>query len=112
MNYYFGTYSNGYCGCDEEFLLSGNEDELKMYKIFEDSIDDMYSFIYPDERFLNVYREDYDSEEEYEEAREEAEEEYRDYCFENSFLEEITKEQYEEYKSDGYPILYEGEEER
>lgn len=112
MHYYFGTYSNGYCGCDEEFLLSGNEDELKMDKIFMDLIDDMYSFIYPDERFINVDREDYDSEEEYEEALEEAEEEYRDYCFENSTLEEITKEQYEEYKNSGYPILCEDKEER
>lgn len=108
MNYYFGTYSNGYCGCDEEYLLSGNEEELEMCKIFEDSMDAMYSFIYPDERFINIYREDYDSEEEYEEAREEAEEEYRDFCFEYSSIEEISKEQYEEYKNEGYPILYEG----
>lgn len=108
MHYYFGTYRNGYCGGDEQYLLSGNQDEEKMYKIFEDSMDDVYSFAYPDKRFIDVYREDYDSDEEYEEALEEAEEEYRDQCFENSSLEEITKEQYKEYESDGYPILYEG----
>lgn len=109
MHYYFGTYRNGYCGCDEQYLLSGNQDEEKMYKIFEDSMDDIYSFAYPDERFIDVYREDYDSEEEYNEAYEIAEEEYRDECFVTSTIEEITKEQYEEYKSDGYSILYEGE---
>lgn len=107
MHYYFGTYSNGYCGCDEEFLLCGNEDELEMYKIFEDSLDSMYGFAYPDERFINIDREDYDSEEEYDEAWNEAEEVYRDQCFEDSSLEEITKEQYKKYESDGYPILYE-----
>lgn len=108
MHYYFGTYSNGYCGCDEEYLLSGNEDELEMYKIFEDALLDVYGFAYSDERFIDVDREEYDSDEEYEEAWEEAEEEYQQQCFEESGLEEITKEQYEEYKNDGYPILYEG----
>lgn len=108
MHYYFGTYSNGYCGCNEEYLLSGNEDELEMYKIFEDSLLDVYSCAYPDERFIEVYSYEYDSEEEYEEAWGNAEEEYHERCYENSSLEEITKEQYEEYKNYGYSILYEG----
>ena len=109
MHYYFGTYSNGYCGCNEEYLLCGNEDELEMEKIFEDSMDTMYPFADFDEMFSDIYREDYNSDEEYDEAWAEAEIEYRDQCLGNSTLREITKEEYENYKSECYPILYEGE---
>lgn len=111
MFYYLGTYRNGYCGCDEEYLLKGNEDEIKMYEILEEAMDTYYGFAYPDERYINIDRGDYESEEEYDEALEQAEEEYRDNCFESTILEEITKEEYEEYKNDNYPILYEGKEE-
>lgn len=106
MNYYLGIYKNGYCGCDEESLWSGPEDYDEMMKIFEDSVDSYYGFYYPDERFIDIYRDDYDTEEEYEEALEEEEETYCENVLCYSTFEEITKEQYEEYKEWGYPVAY------
>lgn len=82
------TYSNGYCGCDEhEYVEVANENEANEY-VTEGVYN--YSFFEPDSRFINVDDEcsdaDYEEEVEY----------YQQDCFDNSFWEEITKEEYEE----------------
>ena len=83
------VYSNGYCGCDEEeYLEVANEKEALI--ALEDGVCN-YGFFEPDSRFVDDYE---ISEEEYETAYEE----YQNGCYENSYWEEITKEEYEENK--------------
>lgn len=89
MKYIKFTYSNGYCGCDEE-----------VYAAFDDGVDDseieeygcdglqMYGFYEPDSRFVD--EDDYDSEDDYMDAYDEYQEN-----IEVSW-EEISKEEFEE----------------
>jgi hypothetical protein len=80
------TYSNGYCGCDEEeYVEVADENEADEY-VNEGVYN--YGFFDPDSRFID----DCDDEEEYEQELES----YQQGCFENSGWEEISKEEYEE----------------
>lgn len=80
------TYSNGYCGCDEEeYVEVADENEANEY--IRDGINN-YAFFEPDSRFID----DYDDEEEYEQEVAF----YQEGCFDYSHWEEITKEEYEE----------------
>ena len=88
--YFRLTYSNGYCGCEEtEYAEFENESEAWDY--LEEGIY-QYGFYDPDDRFVN--EDNYDTEEEYFEAVEE----YQENIFDYSFVTEITKEEYDEYK--------------
>lgn len=92
MKYYKGTYSNGYYGCDEEFYFTAeNKDEAD--QIFDEG-KQLYSFSEPDDRFISLDIEP--DEEGYDEAYDEAYEDYQILINENSWFEEITKEEYEE----------------
>lgn len=87
--YFRLTYSNGYCGCEEtEYAEFENESEAWDY-LLEEGIY-LYDFYEPDDRFVN--EDDYESDEEYYEAVEE----YQDAIHDNSYVTEITKEEYEE----------------
>ena len=93
MEYFKITCSNGYCGCDEDFYIEAESEGLAE-NIGNEIMWNEYSFIYPDERYIG-YRDDYETNEDYENAIEEYQEEY---C--NFWITEITKEEYEEYKRD------------
>lgn len=83
MRYYKITYSNSYCGCNEEEYIA-----LEDNAIPEDYIEmEAYSF-YEDDRFIDADEDT--SEEEYWELMEE----YQQNC--SYEIEEITKEEYEE----------------
>lgn len=86
--YYKMTFSNGYCGCEEEVYEEFNtKEEAEEYA--EEYLTGWYCFYEPDARFIgNV--EDYESEEEYWEAYDE----YQADC--GYYIKEITKEEYEE----------------
>ena len=83
MRYYKITYSNNYCGCEEEEYIA-----LEDNVIPEDCIEmETYSY-YEDDRFIDADEDT--SEEEYWELMEE----YQQNCYYE--VEEITKEEYEE----------------
>lgn len=86
MYYFKITYSNGYCGCDEEEYIEA-ESEEEAWQVFLDGIEG-YSFTEPDSRFVD--QDDYETEEEYFEAYEE----YQDGIQEYSTLEKISEEEY------------------
>ena len=95
MKYFKIEMSNGYCGCDETYLIKAKDAyEIDDYELLESC----YSFLEPDERFIG-YEEDYDSKEEYDEAYNE----YNDNL--SCFWEEIPKEEYEQLLEDGYPEI-------
>ncbi len=84
MKYWKVTCSNGFCGCDEEFYFEAkNEDEADL--IGHDFLENDYSFYDPDERSVDL----------------EDEEEVADY-YDNLeyWVEEISKEEYEEATAD------------
>lgn len=85
--YYKVTCTNGYCGCDEDFYIEA-ENNSKAWDEANEILENDYSFIYPDERF--VY--DMNDEEELENYAEGI----------NAFVEEISKEEYLEAKEQGY----------
>ena len=75
------TYSNGYYSCEEEDYT-----EVIDAKEADEYVRDgvlSYGFFEPDDRFIDT-----DDEEEYEAYQEE--------CFENSYWEEISEEEYKE----------------
>lgn len=77
--YYKVTCTNGYCGCDEDFYIEA-ESEIDAENEANEILENEYSFIDPDERF--VY--DMDDEDELEAYAEGV----------TAFVEEISKEEY------------------
>ena len=87
MKYWKITYSNGYCGCDEEEYIEAETIEEAEEKA-EDGLT-MYSFFEPDGRFVD--ESDFDTMDEYYVAVEEYQ---MDIFYE---VEEVTKEEYNKY---------------
>jgi hypothetical protein len=87
MKYFRVTYSNGYCGCEEEHYIEA-ENEKEVIEIASDNIE-CYSFYDPDSRFVDEY--DYENEDDYCQAVEDYQEDI------NFDIEEITREEFEEY---------------
>lgn len=87
MRYFKATYSNGYCGCDEDMYIKA-ENEHEAEEIAWDNIE-IYCFYEPDSRFIDE-PEDYDDEDDYWQAVE--------FYQENITIEikEITREKFEE----------------
>lgn len=90
MKYIKFTCSNGYCGCDEEFYETFNDDvtEDEIEDVGEDLLNNLYGFYEPDDRFVN--EEDFDTEEDYLDACDE----YSAEC--SVSWEEISKKEFEE----------------
>ena len=84
--YYKVTCTNGYCGCDEDFYIEA-ESEIDAWDEANEILENDYSFIEPDERFIDI-----DNEEELETYAEEVQ----------AFVEEITEKEYLEAKEWGY----------
>ena len=84
MKYFKITCSNGFCGCDEEFYVSA-EDELEAGDMGVDILNGLYSFSFPDDRFLD-----------YDEGDEESYNEALDWYEENltCYVEEVSHEEY------------------
>lgn len=86
MKYWKITYSNGYCGCDEEEYI-----EAETIEEAEDEAEDgltLYSFFDPDDRFVD--ENEFDTIDEYYEA-------FENYQADISYeVEEITKKEYDE----------------
>lgn len=85
--YYKITCTNGYYGCDEDFYIEA-ESEIDAEDEVNEILENEYSFIYPDERF--VY--DMDDEDELEAYAEGV----------IAFVEEISEKEYLEAKEQGY----------
>lgn len=84
MKYWKVTCSNNYCGCDEEFYFKA-ENENEADCIGSDFLEDDYSFYDPDERFVDL----------------ENEEEVEDYYAGLGYwVDEISKEEYDEATAD------------
>lgn len=76
------VYSNGFLGCEEEHYLEVKNVEEAQAQFNSDI--EFYGFFWPDNRFV-------DNDEDEEEL-----ESYQQDVYENSYWEEITKEEYEE----------------
>ena len=85
--YYKITCTNGYCGCDENFYIEA-ENDSDAWDEANEILESNYSFIYPDERFV----EDMDNWDEIEIYEMNVE----------AYVEEISKEEYLEAKELGY----------
>lgn len=97
MVYFRITYSNGYCGCDDEYYVKLNdEDANKIDQIFEDNFE-RYAYN-DDERYMDdINPEDYAA------ALYTA---YDELLIQyNSTYEEITKEEYDEAIEWGAQII-------
>lgn len=86
MKYFKVTYSNGFCGCDEECYIEA-ETEEEAIKIADDNIQ-TYSFYEPDSRFID--EDDYEDENDYYQAIDDYQNDI--YCD----VEEITRKEFEE----------------
>lgn len=87
MNYYKITCMNGYAGYDEDYYIEAESEGLAE-DIGNDIMYNEYSFLNPDERFVD----DPDDEEAIEEYQENC-------CF---WISPISKEEYLEAKEQGY----------
>ena len=85
MRYFKITCTNGYCGCNEDFYIIA-ENESGAWDEAEEILTNVYSFWDPDSRFV-------DDPENWDEL-----EEYYENC--EAFVDELTKEEYEEYQRD------------
>lgn len=79
MKYWKCTYYNGFCGCDEDFYYTAEDEDEAEELGYE--YRDMYSFAEPDSRFCDPDDED------------EVDDYYDGISFE---VEEISKEEFEE----------------
>jgi hypothetical protein len=81
MKYFRAVYSNGYSGCEEyDYIKADSEEEA--WDIFDESIES-YGFYEPDSRFCDT-------------SDDEEIESYQFGIRENSYIEEISKEEYDE----------------
>jgi len=97
MKYYKVEFSNGYCGCDEEFVYQQEEYELSVEKNFLDFVMAYYAYA---EGAAGVNT---GTEEEVEAGEADlTDDEYIEDILEYSLLEEITKEEYDELVADGW----------
>lgn len=87
MKYYKITCTNGYCGCDENFYIQAESDS-EAWAEANEICSNEYSFAYPDERFV----EDMDNWDEIEMYEMNVE----------TYVEEISKEEYLETEEQGY----------
>ena len=85
--YYKITCTNGYCGCDENFYIEA-ENDSDAWDEANEILESNYSFIYPDERFV----EDMDNWDEIEIYEMNVE----------AYVEEISEKEYFEAKEWGY----------
>ena len=85
--YYKVTCTNGYCGCDEDFYIEA-ENNSDAWDEANEILESNYSFMYPDERFV----EDMDNWDEIERYEMNVE----------AYVEEISKEEYFEAQEWGY----------
>ena len=88
--YFKVTFSNNYCGCDEEYYIECDNEEKAEEWLNEEIYN--YTFFDPDARFVDP--DDYETDEEYQIEVE---------CYQDSisgWYEEITKEEYEENKNE------------
>ena len=85
--YYKVTCTNGYCGCDEDFYIEA-ENNSDAWDEANEILESNYSFMYPDERFV----EDMDNWDEIEIYEMNVE----------AYVEEISKEEYFEAQEWGY----------
>lgn len=97
MRYYKVKFSNDYCGCDEEFVYQQEENEISIEENFLEFAMAYYTYA---EGAAGI---EVGTEEEVEEGTadisyEENEQSILDY----SYLEEITKEEYNELVADGW----------
>lgn len=106
MVYFKITYSNGYCGCEDEYYVKLNdEDANKIDQIFEDCFD--YYIFNDDERYMDdINLEDYENEDDYETALYTRADAYNELIQYNSTYEEITKEEYDEAIEGGCANTY------
>ena len=87
MNYYKITCTNGYAGCDEDFYIEAENNSDAWDEAYE-ILEEQYSFIEPDERFIV----DMNDEEELENYAEGI----------DVFVREISEKEYLEAKEWGY----------
>jgi hypothetical protein len=94
MIYVVGTLSNGYCGCDESYFAT-YEDETTKATIQDDFEEAVYNYPFyePDDRFCDC-------------DDDEAVEEYQDDCFSNSYWNIVSKEEFSQ-ACDDEGITYE-----
>lgn len=96
MRYYKVEFSNGFCGCDEEFVYQQEEDEARVEEYFLDFVN--YYTYAEGAAGINI-----GTEEEVEAGEAElTDEEYMQNILDYSYIEEITKEEYDELVADGW----------
>jgi len=97
MRYYKVEFSNGYCGCDDEFVFKQEENERSIEEDFLDFAMAYYTYA---EGAAGI---DIGTDEEVEAGEAEiTEEEYIQSILDYSYLEEITKEEYDALVADGW----------
>lgn len=84
MKYYHFHFSNGFCGCDEDEYeqFNHNVNESYVADYFIDALINTYSFFEPDRRFCDIDNKD-------------EVELYQEYCKDQSYYKEMSKEEYE-----------------
>jgi hypothetical protein len=94
MRYYKVEFGNGFCGCDEEFVY---QQDISIIDNFLDFVMAYYTYA---EGAAGI---DIGTEEEVEAGEADlTDDEYIENILEYSFVEEITKEQYDELVEDGW----------
>lgn len=95
MRYWKVEFGNGYCGCDEEFVYQ--QDEISIEENFLDFAMVYYTYA---EGAAGI---DVGSEEEVKAGEAEiTDDEYMQNIIDYSYIEEITKEEYDELVADGW----------
>lgn len=100
MKYWHVYLSTNYCGTDENFIVTSSDNETEYSIITQEFIDTYYSY---STGFAGLIL-GTDEEVENGEA-DETDEEYLDGIWENSYCEEITKEEFNKYEEYGYDLI-------
>jgi len=100
MKYWHVCLDSNYCGTNEDFIVISSDDKTETDIITQDFIDSYYTYSSGVAGLILGT----DEEVENGEANETVEE-YMDGIWENSFCEEITKEEFDKYNEFGYDLI-------
>lgn len=100
MKYWHVCLNTNYCGTNENFIVISSDDKTETDILTQDFIDSYYGYSYGVAGLILGTDEEVENGE-----ADETDEDYINGIWENSFCEEITKEEFKKYEEYGYDLI-------
>jgi hypothetical protein len=100
MKYWHVCINTEYCGTEENFIVISSDDKMDTDILTQEFIDTYYGYSYGSAGLILGTDEEVENGE-----ADETDEDYINGIWENSYCEEITKEEFDKYNEYGYDLI-------